>query len=72
MQPQNSISRAVVAIITNLTKVLGLVVAVNEAILRSDLRPQVLAVAAFMMAGAQGFEQLVGAMFGGAKKESEE
>lgn len=45
--------------LTNLTKLAGLVVAVNEAVLRSELRPSVLALAAFMMAGAQVSEGLL-------------
>lgn len=45
--------------LTNLTKLAGLIVAVNEALLRSELRPSVLALAAFMMAGAQVSEGLL-------------
>lgn len=39
--------------LTNLTKLAGLVIAINEALVRSEVRPTALAVAAFMMAGAQ-------------------
>jgi hypothetical protein len=45
--------------LTNLTKLAGLVVAVNEAVLRTELRPSVIALAAFMMAGAQVSETLL-------------
>lgn len=47
---------------TNLTKLAGLAIAVNEALLRSELRPTALAVAAFMMAGAQVSEGVLLAM----------
>ena len=45
--------------LTNLTKLGGLVIAINEALIRSDVRPTALAVAAFMMAGAQLSENVV-------------
>lgn len=45
--------------LTNLTKLAGLVVAFNEAVLRTELRPSVIALAAFMMAGAQVSETLL-------------
>lgn len=48
-----SAARGVTLILTNLTKLGGLAVAINEAIFRTDVRPGVLAVSAFMMAGAQ-------------------
>lgn len=40
-------------LLTNVTKLVGLVIAVNEAVVRTELRPSALAVAVFMMAGAQ-------------------
>lgn len=43
-------------VVTNLTKLGGLAIAINEALIRTDPRPVALAVAAFMMAGAQGAE----------------
>jgi hypothetical protein len=53
-------ARGVGLLLTNLTKLAGLVVAVNEALLRTEIRPVSLAVAAFMMSGAQGLETLLG------------
>lgn len=59
--------------LTNLTKLAGLVIAVNEALVRSQVRPTALAVAAFMMAGAQLSENAVLAaldrFFGTVSKE---
>jgi hypothetical protein len=52
-------ARGVGLLLTNLTKLAGLVVAVNEALLRTEIRPVSLAVAAFMMSGAQGLETLL-------------
>ena len=43
-------------VITNATKLAGLAVVIGEVFVRSELRPIALAVAAFMMAGAQGLE----------------
>lgn len=52
-------------LITNLIKLGGLVMALNEALVRTqDLRPIVLASAAFMMAGAQGAETLLDKFLG--------
>jgi hypothetical protein len=45
--------------ITNLTKLSGAAVALNEALIRADLRPLALAVAALMIAGAQGIESIL-------------
>jgi hypothetical protein len=71
---QQSSARGVwaVTVITNLIKLAGLAVAVNEAMLRAELRPSALGVAAFMMAGAQGFEQLIGGLLGKPPSSSEE
>lgn len=52
-------ARGAALAVTNLTKFAGLIVAVNESVLRSELRPSVLAVAAFMMAGAQVSETVL-------------
>lgn len=46
-------ARGLALVVTNLTKIGGLVVALNELILRPDFRPGAAAIAAFMMAGAQ-------------------
>lgn len=64
---QNSVQRrafdASVAL-TNTIKLAGLGVAINELLIRSELRPTALAVAAFMMAGAQGIESFLQAFLG--------
>lgn len=58
--------------LTNLTKLAGLVIAINEALLRHQVRPIALAVASFMMAGAQVSENVIIAAIdrfvGGGKK----
>jgi hypothetical protein len=54
-------------VITNTTKLAGIVVAVHEALLVQQVRPIVLAVAALMMAGAQSLESALTAFFGGAR-----
>lgn len=51
-------------VITNLTKLAGLVVVVNEALFEPVLRPAAIAVAALMMAGAQGFETFLRSFLG--------
>jgi len=57
--PAQQRQRRTTLVVTNLTKVVGLVIAFNEALLRTDQRPLILAVAAFMMAGAQLSETVV-------------
>ena len=52
-------ARGAALAVTNLTKLAGIVVAFNEAVLRTELRPSVMALAAFMMAGAQVSETLL-------------
>lgn len=63
-QPQNgNTARRLTLAVTNATKVAGLVLAVHEG-LQSNSDAKVLLVAAFMMAGAQGFEQFATRLFG--------
>lgn len=55
----------VTLIITNATKLVGLVIAINEGLIRAgDVRPIKIALAAFMLAGAQGAEQFFKSFFG--------
>lgn len=63
-QDRRSPAQAFGILITNLIKAGGLAVAVNESLLRTELRPSVLAIAAFMMAGATGAETLIDKLFG--------
>ena len=54
--------------ITAITKLLGLIIAGNEALLHSSPHdPVVFAVAAFMMAGAQGLDSLLNSALGNRK-----
>lgn len=62
--PPQSPSLIATLIVTNSIKVGGLIVAINEALLRTDLRPGALGVAAFMMAGATGLESLLDKLLG--------
>lgn len=57
-------ARGIGLAITNLTKLGGLWITVNETLVRTELRPVALGVAAFMMAGAQGLETFLDKMFG--------
>jgi hypothetical protein len=57
-------ARGVALAITHVTKIGGLAVVLNESLIRTDLRPSVLAISAFMMAGAHGLEGLVGRLLG--------
>lgn len=51
--------RRTTLIVTNVIKLAGLVVAINELVLRSDLRPLSAGIAVFMMAGAQVSESVL-------------
>jgi hypothetical protein len=53
------LSLALTLLITNVTKLAGLAIAINEALVRSELRPAALAVAGLMMIGAQGSETVL-------------
>lgn len=55
-------------IVTNLIKLGGLVVALNEALIEPAIRPGALGIAALMMAGAQSLETFLTAFFGAGKK----
>lgn len=56
-----------VSAVTNLIKLGGLIVALNEALLQEPPDARILGVAAFMMAGAQGIESLLSYVFGTRK-----
>lgn len=65
-------ARGIALATTNLTKFGGLVVAINELVLRPDFRPAAAALAAFMMAGAQVSEGVLIALidhFFGVKED---
>jgi hypothetical protein len=53
VSPTGTAARGVALLLTNLTKLAGLAVGLNEAIIRADGRAGVLAFAAFMIAGGQ-------------------
>jgi hypothetical protein len=60
-------------LVTSLTKLAGLAIGFNEALLKTEVRPGVLALAAFMMAGAQVSEpvllSMVDRLFGAQAKK---
>lgn len=58
-QAQGRIARATTLLVSNVTKVGGLAVALNEILLRGSARSIVLIEAAFMMAGAQFSEHVL-------------
>ena len=58
--------------LANAIKLGGLGVAINELLIRSELRPGALAIAAFMMAGAQGLESFLQAFLGTASVQKPE
>ena len=62
------VARGSTLLVTNLVKLAGLVIALNEMIVREELRASAVAVAAFMMAGATGLDNIVGNLLGGGKK----
>lgn len=61
-------------VLTNATKLAGIIVAVHEALLVEHVRAAVLGIAALMMAGAQSLESSLVAFFGGplAKQQQSE
>lgn len=54
-------------VVTNLIKLGGLVVAINEVFGHAELRPGAIGLAALMMAGAQSLESFLSAFFGSKK-----
>lgn len=53
---------------TGLVKLVGLLIAANEAFLVPHRDPAAFALAAFMMAGAQGLDSFISNFLGGGKK----
>lgn len=51
--------RGLTLVITNVTKLVGAAVVINETMIRSELRPSALAVASLMMLGAQVSEDMI-------------
>ena len=51
-------------VVTNLTKLAGVVLAFVEALGRAEVRPGVIALCALMIAGAQGLETALKGVFG--------
>jgi hypothetical protein len=49
--------------VTNLIKLAGIAIALNEALIRADGRPVAFAIAAFMLAGAQNLDTLIDRVF---------
>lgn len=68
LDPQRSPFEKFALIVTNLVRLGGLVVAVNEALVEPTIRPSAIAIAALMMAGAQSLDTFLGSFFGAPKK----
>lgn len=59
-RPQSSQkARGFGLLVTNVTKLAGVVIALDETLIRTEPRSVALAVAALMIAGAQGLESIV-------------
>jgi hypothetical protein len=56
-------------IVTNATKLTGLVIAFNEVVIRPNIRSGAIALAALLVTGAQSLETFLTAFFGSGKKE---
>lgn len=63
-QPAQQRARGFTLLVSNVARLAGVVVTINETLLRPDLRPIALAVAALMIAGAQGLESFVEKLLG--------
>jgi hypothetical protein len=63
--PEGRLARALALAVTNVTKLAGVAIAFNEALLRANLRPIAMGVAAIMIAGARAVEQVIERLFGG-------
>jgi hypothetical protein len=63
MRQQRS-ARGFGLLVTNIAKLAGVVVTLNETLIRHELRPIALAVAALMIAGAQGLESVIERLLG--------
>lgn len=57
--PSQVAVRGYTLLITNVTKVAGIAIAINEAMIRSEIRSGALAIAALMMLGAQVTENVI-------------
>jgi len=55
-------------IVTNVTKLTGLVIAFNEVVVRDTIRSGAIALAALLVTGAQSLETFLTTFFGGGKK----
>jgi hypothetical protein len=64
LTPAERATLAIGVAVTNLIKLGGLVMGINEAMVRSELRPVAMGVAAFAMAGAEGVERFLNRLFG--------
>lgn len=66
-ETQPSWARAAVdlsGVVVHVTKLAGVALAVNEALVRTQLRPSVVGLAALMIAGAQGLETFIDRLLG--------
>lgn len=67
-QSSTPVSARSTLIVTNLIKLGGLAVALNEVFLKPEIRSGGIALAALMMAGAQSLETFLTSFFGGSKR----
>lgn len=63
-QPERGPYRAIGLLVTNLGKLLAFALAVNEALIRDELRPIVIGIAALFYAGVQALETFVDKLLG--------
>jgi hypothetical protein len=63
-EPSGKAGRAFALVVTNTTKLAGVAVAINEALIRTQARPIVIAVSALMIAGVQALETFIDRLFG--------
>lgn len=67
LDPERSSQEKWGLVITNLVKLGGLVVAVNETLVEPAIRPGGLAIAALMISGGLGLETFLASLFGTKK-----
>lgn len=67
-QQSRPVSERSTLIVTNLIKLGGLAVALNEVFVKPEIRSGGIALAALMMAGAQSLETFLTSFFGGGKR----
>lgn len=62
--PKNGNGHPIAGRIPDLLRIAGVAVFLNEALLRGEMRPLIVAVSALAMAGGQGLDTLLDRLFG--------